>query len=240
MIRVTSLAALGLMAVAPITQAADLRSINLLTQPEFQLLVKDLAGASALKGLASGTARGPADLEVSASVGFTQLDSPTVWRKASNGRGIFTETVGPTLRVSKGLPYGFDVGVIYGGLDNAAANIAGAELRWAAITGGGLVPTVGLRVATTRLAGIDQVRLSNTSYELVISKGLGWLTPYVSIGRVDTEATPRNAGGLQRVSLSQRRVAVGGQMKFGGVDLALEGDLTGNTQSGSGRLGYRF
>ena len=240
MARVASLTALALTAAVSVAQAADLRSINLLTQNELQLLVKDLAGASAFKGLASATPLGLTGFDVAASVGFTQLENPTVWRKASNGRGIFTETVGPTLRVSKGLPYGFDVGVVYGGLDNAAANIAGAELRWAVLPGGVLMPAVGLRVATTRLAGIEQLRLSNTTYELVVSKGIGPVTPYVSIGRVETEATPRNAGALQRVSVGQRRVSVGGHVNFGLVDLTLEGDLTGKTQSGSGRLGFRF
>lgn len=228
------------LAAGSAAQAADLRSINLLTQSEFRLLAKDLAGASSFKGLASATPLGLTGFDVAASVGFTQLESPTIWRKASNGRGIFTETVGPTVRLSKGLPFGLDVGVTYGALDNAAANIAGAELRWAAIPGGALMPAVGLRVAATRLAGIEQLRLSNTSYELVVSKGFGPVTPYLSLGRVETQASPRNAGALQRETFGQRRVAIGGHVNFGAVDLTLEGDLTGKTQSGSGRLGFRF
>ena len=226
--------------VGSAAEAADLRSINLLTQGEFRLLAQDLAAASAFKGLAPATPLGPTGMDVAASMGFTQLDSPKIWRKASFGQGIFTETVRPSLRLTKGLPFGLDVGFTYAGLANAGGNIAGAELRWAVVSGSGSLPAVGLRVATTRLAGIDQVRLSNTSYELVASKAFGSVTPYLSLGRVDTRATPRNAGALQVESFSQRRVAVGSRFNVGAVDLTLEGDLTGNTTSGSGRVGLRF
>lgn len=228
------------LAAGSAVQAADLRSINLLTQAEFRLLSEDLAAASSFRGLAPATPLGAAGLDVAAAIAFTQLESPKVWRKASNGRGIFTETVRPMVRLSKGLPFGVDVGLTYGALDNAVATIAGAELRWSVVAGGSLMPAVGLRVATTRLSGIDQLRLSNTSYDVVVSKGFGLATPYVSLGRVDTLASPLNAGALQRESFSQRRVAIGSHFKFGAVDLTLEGDLTGKTQTGSGRVGYRF
>lgn len=237
--RLAPLMALAL-AGAGAAHSADLRSINALTQSEFRLLVRDLAAASAFKGLAPSTPLGVTGSEVATSASFTQLETPAVWRKASSGRGVFTETVAPSLRVAKGLPFGIDVGLTYGGLDNAAANFAGAEVRWSLVPGGVLMPAVGLRVAASRLAGIDQLRLSNTSYELVVSKGFGPVTPYLTIGRVETRATPVNAGGLQRERLAQRRIALGGHMNFGSVDLSLEGDLTGQTQSGSGRLGFRF
>lgn len=240
MFRLASFSAVMVAMATVSVQAADLRSVNLLTQSEFQLLAKDLAAASALKGMSSAAPMAATGIEVGVSTGFTQLENPLVWRKASNGRGIFTETVGPMLRLSKGLPFGMGIGLVYGGLDNAAANIAGAEFRWSILPTGDVMPAVGLRVATTRLAGIDQLRLNNTAYELVVSKAFGPVTPYLAIGRVDTEASPRSAGALQRVSISQRRVSLGGEVSFGSVYLALEGDLTGKTQSGSGRLGYRF
>lgn len=237
--QVAAFAVLAL-AAGSVAHAADLRSINLLSQAEFRLLAQDLAAASAFKGMAPASPLGPAGLDAAAAIAFTQLESPKVWRKASNGRGIFTETVRPMLRLSKGLPFGIDVGVTYGALDNAVAQIAGAELRWAAVPEGKVMPAVGLRVATSRLGGIDQLRLTNTSYDAVVSKGFGLMTPYVSIGRVDTTASPLNAGALQRESFAQRRVAIGSHFKFGAVDLTLEGDLTGKTQTGSGRVGYRF
>lgn len=235
----TILLALATSVAASAAQGADLRSIGALTQPEFRLLAQDLAAASAFKGLSTGAPLGAKGFEVSTSAGFTQLDTPTVWRKASFGRGIFTETVGPALRVAKGLPFGIDLGLTYGGLENAAANFAGAELRWSLVSGGAMMPAVGLRVAASRLAGIDNLRLSNVSYDLLVSKPFGPLTPYLALGRVETEATPIGAGALQRESFGQRRVALGGHMKFGAVDLTLEGDLTGQTRSGSGRLALR-
>lgn len=229
-----------LLAAASASHAADLRSIGALTQTEFRLLAQDLAAASVFRGLTTSAPLGVSGIEVATSAGFTQLNTPTVWRKASFGRGIFTETIGPSLRLRKGLPLGIDVGLTYGGLDNAAANFAGAELRWSMVSEGTLAPAVGLRVAASRLAGIDQLRLNNTSYDLVISKTFGSVAPYLAIGRVETQATPMNAGGLQGESFGQRRIAIGGQASFGPVDLTLEGDLTGKTRSGSGRLGLRF
>lgn len=228
------------LAAASAAHGADLRSINALTQSEFRLLAQDLAAASAFRGLAPATPLGVTGFDVATSAGFTQLHTPTVWRKASFGRGVFTETVGPSLRVAKGLPFGIDVGLTYGGLENAGANFAGAELRWSLVSGGELMPAVGLRVAASRLSGIDNLRLSNVSYDLVVSKAFGAVTPYLALGRVETQATPVNAGGLQRESFGQRRIALGGHANFGRVDLTLEADLTGKTQSGSGRVGLRF
>ena len=225
---------------ASAAHGADLRSINALNQGEFRLLAQDLAAASAFRGLSPARTLGSAGWEVSTGVGFTQLHAPAVWRKASFGKGVFTETVTPSLRASKGLPLGLEVGLTYGALDNAAAQFAGAELRWSLVPGkSSALPGVGLRLASTRLTGIDNLRLSNVSYDLIVSKAFGSVTPYVALGQVETEA--RASGGtLMRESFSQRRVALGGQLNFGPVDLTLEGDLTGKTRSGSGRLGLRF
>lgn len=228
------------LAAGQAVHAADIRGISALSQPEFRLLTQDLSAAGVYKGLAPANALGPSGLDVAFTIGFTQLDSPTIWRKASFGRGIFTETVRPTLRVTKGLPFGLDVGFTYGGLDNAAASVAGVVLRWSAVQEGPVMPAVGLRLATTRVGSIPQLRLTNTSYDLVVSKRFGAVTPYLSVGQVETEASPSGAGALQRDSFSQRRVAVGGQARFGAFDLTLEGDLTGKTRTGSGRVGYRF
>lgn len=235
------LAPLALLALvfAGAAHAADLRSINALTQGEFRLLAQDLAAASAFKGIAPARPLGSAGLELAASSGFTRQHAPSVWRKASFGQGVFTDTVGAALRVTKGLPLGFDVGLTYGGLDNAAANVAGAELRWSLVPGGALLPALGLRLAASRLGGIDNLRLTNVSYDLIVSKTFGPVTPYLSFGRVDTEATA-SGGALVRESFGQRRVALGGHATFGAVDLTLEGDLTGKTRGGSGRLGLRF
>jgi len=218
---------------------ADLRSINALTQGEFRLLAQDLAAASAFRGISPAQPLGSSGWGLSTAIGFTELHTPTAWRKASFGRGVFPEVETPTLRVTKGLPWGLDVGFSYGVMENAAANIAAAELRWSLVPGGAVLPAVGLRVAASRLSGIDNLRLANVSYDLVVSKAVGPVTPYLVLGRVSTEATPAG-GALGRESFGQRRLAVGGQASFGAVDLTLEGDLTGKTRSGSGRLGLRF
>lgn len=228
------------MAGATAAHGADLRSIAALNQAEFRLLAQDLAAASAFKGLATAAPLGPTALEVSTAASFTELRSPAVWQKASFGRGILTGTNAPSVRVAKGLPFGLDVGFTYGGLDSAAANIAGAELRWSVLSEGKVLPAVGVRFAASRLAGIDDLRMRSVSYDLVISKGIGPVTPYLSFGRVETQATPAVGTGLAAESFGQTRVALGGHAKLGAVDLALEGDLTGKTRSASGRLGLRF
>lgn len=220
--------------------AADLRSIAALNQAEFRLLAQDLAAASAFKGLASAAPLGSTALEVSAAASFSELRSPAVWQKASFGRSIMTGTAAPSLRVTKGLPFGLDVGFSYGALDNAAANIAGAELRWSVLSESKVLPAVGVRFAASRVAGIDDLRMRSVSYDLIVSKGIGPVTPYLAFGRLETQATPAVGTGLAAESFGQTRVALGGHAKLGALDLSLEGDLTGKTRSGSTRLALRF
>lgn len=56
--------------------------------------------------------------------------------------------------VSKGLPFGFDIGGFYSYATNSNVKAYGADLRYAILDGGTLTPALGLRAAFSNLEGV--------------------------------------------------------------------------------------
>ena len=95
-------------------------------------------------------------------------------------------------------------------------------------------------MAATKLSGVDQLSLSNASFDVSISKGFPFITPYAGVGAVRTSAKVNGATTLQSESPTQARVFAGLHLNLGLFDITAEGDKTGKTTSYSARLGFRF
>lgn len=87
--------------------------------------------------------------------------------------------------VRKGFPRGVDLGVALGRAGHV--DLVDAELEWAILRGGVAQPALGVRLAAGR-AKDDVYELNRWSAELVLSKGFGPVTPFVSAGVVRAEA----------------------------------------------------
>jgi hypothetical protein len=232
--------AASLLAAPMAASALEFNSLQLLSQSEFNLLAKDLGAATSYKGLASATPLGITGFDVAVHSAFTSIEYADVWSKAALGADVPSTIPVPGVRIAKGLPFGIDIGATLTAIPKVSGNLAGAELRWAIIDGGLVTPALGLRLAATRLSGVDQLSLNTTSIEVAVSKGFPVLTPYAGAGIVRTSTKANGVSTLSTESPSQSRTFAGLHVNLLAFDITVEGDRTGKTSSVNARLGFRF
>lgn len=234
------LAAAALIAAAAPAFAADINSIQLLSQNEFRLLSEDLGAALSFKPLIPSEALGITGFDLGVAVTGTKLKNDAILKKASSGGDVPSVLPVPTLRLHKGLPLNLDVGVAFSQVPGTNIRYTGGELRWAILPGSTLTPAVAIRGTLTRLTGVDQLDFDTKSLDISISKGFANITPYGGIGQVWIKSTPKGVPGLRGEDFTQTKVFGGVNVNFGLANLAFEADSTGGTTTVGAKLGFRF
>ncbi|MGH8292796.1 MAG: hypothetical protein ACRESA_04930 [Gammaproteobacteria bacterium] len=216
----------------------DINNLPALTQGQFHDLSADLGAVLSFKQLQSAEAEGITGFDLGLDLSSTNVAHAAAWNTATSGSGVTTI---PMARVSlsKGLPFGFDVGGFYSGATNSNIKDYGAELRYALVDDGVLTPAVGLRAAFSRLTGVNQLSFQTKSLSLSVSKSLGPFIPYAGIGRVWINSNPDAATGLQEENFTADESFVGLAFEFG-VHLALELNRTAGNNTYSVKLGFGF
>jgi hypothetical protein len=238
--RLLPAAILALLASAAVPAAArDIDRLQTLSQAEFRALSQDLGAGLSYKPLTPAAPLGTAGFDLGVAATSTRLQHRDALDKASGGDFGSRLTV-PSLRVNKGLPAGFDIGLMGAAGSGSNIRLWGGELRYALLEGGVARPAIGLRGSYTKVTGIDQLSLNTRGLDVSISKGFLMLTPYAGIGRVWTESTPNGVAGLSRESFSERRVFFGVNLNLAVVNLAFETDRTGDARTYGVKLGWRF
>lgn len=231
-------ATLVLAAISQLSHAGDINNIGALSQSQFNAFSKDLGAALSYKAVAPAEALGITGFDVGLEVTSTEIKNSAIFDLAVAGNAPSTLIL-PKLHVHKGLPFGIDVGAMYSAVPDTNITLMGGELRYAIIDGGITMPAVALRGTYTKLGGVDQLDFTTKGLELSISKGFAMLTPYAGIGNVWVDSKT-NTGGLDKVNLSLNKVFIGANINFGLMNLAFEGDKTGNNASYSAKIGLRF
>lgn len=234
----SSLAVLA--ASAPLAQAADLDSINLLTQREFRQLSEDVAAITSFKPLMGAEPGGITGFDVGVTLSATELAHRGVWRKAAGGSSVPEVVPVLGLRAHKGLPLNLDVGVFYNTLPDSNVRATGGELRWAALPGNAVLPAVAFRLSASSLSGVDQMKLRTTGADVSISKGFLFVTPYAGVGQVHVRSSARGAPALRSESFTQTKLFAGANVGLGIGNLAFEADKTGDTSSFGVKLSLGF
>jgi len=219
--------------------AADIRTINLLSQSQFRLLSEDLGAALSYKPLIPAEPLGITGFDIGLAVTGTDLKNPLLLSLASAGEKVPTLLPVPTLRAHKGLPLNIDVGVLYAQVPDTNIRMWGGELRWAIMEGSTVLPAIAVRGSFSSVTGVDQLKLSNTSADVSISKGFAMFTPYAGVGQVWVKSTPQGVPALREESFTQTKVFAGVNINLG-VNLALEADSTGGIVSYGAKVGIRF
>jgi len=221
--------------------AADINQIQNLNQARFRLLSEDLGAALSYKPLTPTTPLGLTGFDLGIAATSTKLQNSAEFTTA--GAGDISSAIVPSLRLHKGLPFDIDIGLMYGAVPSTNVKLTGAELRYALVQGGAAMPAIGIRGSYTKLTGVDQLDFDTKSVDLSISKGFLIFTPYAGIGKVWTTSTPNvtpNPNNLSKESFSLNKTFVGVNLNFGLVNLALEGDKTGEASTYGAKLGFRF
>lgn len=232
-------AALLAAAAAP-ALAADIDSIQLLSQSEFRLLSEDLGAALSFKPLIPSEALGITGFDLGAAVTGTKLKHTAIFDKATSGGDIPSVLPVPTLRLHKGLPLNLDLGVAFSQVPGTNIRYTGGELRWAILPGSTLAPAVAIRGTLTRLSGVGQLDFDTKSLDVSISKGFANVTPYGGIGQVWVKSTPKGVPSLRGEDFTQTKVFAGVNVNLGLANLAFEADRTGDAATVGAKLGFRF
>jgi len=161
----------------------DLALISNLAQSEFNTLVEEVGPAVAYRALAPAEPQGLTGFDVGASVSAVRIDS-RLWDQVTTTSEFNDYLPIPTLRARKGLPFGFDVGVSYSQIPQSDIRVIGGEVQYALLQGGVATPALAVRVSGSTLLGVDDLELTTYGGDVVISKGIAFLTPYAGIGTV--------------------------------------------------------
>lgn len=238
--RLIALSALSLAALSLPTHAAtNLDNIQALGQNDFRLLSEDLAAVLSYKPLSPAEPLGTTGFDLGLEVSDTKLANPQIFDIATSGNGLSSVPL-VKAEIQKGLPFGIDIGGTYSAVPNSNIKLLGAELRYAILKGGPATPAVALRASYTTLQGVKQLDFNTTGLDVSISKGFAFVTPYAGLGEVWTNSTPNGIPTLSKESFSLTKYFVGVNFNLAVVNIALEGDKTGDATSYGLKFGLRF
>lgn len=228
-----------LIAIATPAWAQDIDRVQVLSQGEFRLLSEDLGGALSYRPLVPTTPLGTVGFDIGIALTLARIKNTEVLERATSGEAPSTVPV-PTLRAYKGLPLGFDIGVMYAQVPDSDIKYFGGELRYAIFSGGIATPAVGVRGSFTNVRGIDQIEMSTRGVDLSISKGFVAATPYAGVGYVWVKSDPKGNGGLAAEEFGLGKFFVGVGFNFVLTNLVIEADRTGEVTAYSAKAGLRF
>ncbi len=228
----------ALLAAAP-AAAQEIDRLQNLVQAEFRLLSEDLGAALSYHAQIPAEPLGITGFDFGVGVTATRFENAALLQRATSDDAETTLYV-PTLRLHKGLPAGFDVGLTYASVPGSNIRYTGGELRYAIWQGGVASPALAVRGSLTKLSGVDQLAFDTRGVDISISKGFGFLTPYAGIGRVWVESDPRGTAGLRPEEFSLTKAFVGFGVNFAVLNINFQVDKTGEATSSSLKLGWRF
>lgn len=229
---------LGLAAAMPsLGQTID--ELTAIGQAEFRLLSEDLGGALAYRPQTPTEPLGITGFDIGVGLTAARIRNVAILERVTSDSASSTIPV-PSLRIHKGLPLGFDVGLIYAAIPGSNLEYIGGELRYALLLGGIAAPAIGVRGNLTKLRGVEQLEVDTRGLDLSISKGFAFFTPYAGVGRVWVESQPKGVPGLVKEEFELNKAFIGLGFKLALLNINLEADKTGDVEGFSIKAGLRF
>lgn len=205
-------------------------------QDAFRDVSEDLAAAFSYKTLNPTEPMGIKGFNIGAIGSYTSVDNEQAFEDLTGESVDHLATAG--VGVSKGLPFGFDIGGFYTQDPTSNVRLYGAEARYAFVPGNVALPAVGVRVAGTKLDGIDLLSMETLSVDVSASKGFAFITPYAGVGQVFGFTDPDEQTGLEDEDFSETRVFGGARLTLFPFQLIGEIDNVGGATSYNLRLAF--
>ncbi len=195
-------------------------------QSEFRDLSEQVGLAIAYLPLAPAEPLGLLGFDIGAEITAAKIDkSARFWSKINSDLPSYLPF--PKLHAQKGLPFGFDVGLVYTKLPSSNIAMFGGELKWAILKGTLATPALAVRGSYTTLTGVDHLDVSTYGADVSVSKGIAFLTPYLGIGEVWIKSSSDAPGlNLQDESLSATRTFVGAKLSLLVLSFVAEADFS--------------
>ena len=228
-----------LILAGPVLAGSRLQDLSLLSSTQFLDLSTDLSAIVTDPPMGSAEPLGLTGFRISLYGRDTRLAHAGAWSVASGGTS-FSEIPAAGLRLSKGLPFGFDIGGFYMTAPVTHVRIYGGDVRYALIPGGTLAPALGIRAAYARLSGINQLDFSTRSLDLTLSEAFGPFTPFAAWGRVWTQSQPSTSTGLPNEDFSHNEFVLGLATTLTLFELDLEAARIAGDDTYSVSVGLNF
>ena len=224
------------LSVGSVQAADDVDMANVIGQDNFKKLSEDLASATSYKALSPGEPLGITGFDVGVELTQTTLQYADTFDAACGGCGA-DDLMIPKIHLHKGLPMGFDVGLMHATTSSSNVTVTGFELRYANIEGGITMPAVATRLSYSKLEGVGSLSLESKGVDVSISKGFVMLTPYAGVGQnwVTSSAT-----GFSDEDFTQTKYFVGLNLNLGLLNFDFEVDNTGGADTMGAKVGFRF
>ena len=238
------IAGLALSAMASSSWAIGNINANLLnSQTIVDSITEDLGAALSYKAVTPAEPLGLIGFDIGFEVTGTKLAGIETWGSAIGSTDLGLLPL-PKLHIHKGLPMGMDLGFVYSKVPSTDIAYAGGEFRYSFISGNLALPAIAVRGTYTTLLGVDEVELTTKGLELTVSKGFLMLTPYAGIGQIWANSSVDTVVATVPASISSDvsmfKWFVGLNLNLGLMNLVYETDMTGESQSHSIKMGFRF
>src|SRR5437773_8703952 len=132
-----------LMVVAGSAAAFDIDRLQAIGQRDFRLLSEDVGAAISYHPQTPTEPLGVTGFDLGLSLTMSKIANKDALSRGVSG-SVPSYLPVPTLRANKGLPLGFDVGLMYSKVPGSNIALWGGEARWAFLKGGIAEPAVGV------------------------------------------------------------------------------------------------
>ncbi len=220
----------------------DVTIPNTLSQSEFHDLSEQIGIALAYRPVAPAAPLGLLGFDIGLEFMAVDIDeSEAFWTEVNADLPSYLTF--PKLHAQKGLPFGFDVGLVYTQVPSSNIVMYGGELKWAILKGTVATPALALRGSYTTLSGVDNLDVSTYGADLSVSKGFGPFTPYAGIGQIaiNTSSSALSSAGpvLQDESISATHGFIGAKISLLMLSFVAEADFAA-IQAYSFRINLSF
>ena len=216
--------------------------LNFSSQSQFKDFSSDLSGALGYKTLRPAEPLGLTGFDIGISANVSQLKHKQMGAVSNNANSSMD---GVTLHLAKGMPLGLDIGVDYTTFPNSNLSTWSTNLNWAILEGSTVSPALGINGHYTQSNGISALDYKSYGLDFGVSKGLANLTPYASVGMIQSEVNPRENNRVSGVTLKKvnstlAKLAVGVNINLAFMDVLVAYNQIGDVPTYSIKAGYRF
>lgn len=172
------------------TAAQDFEFDPTITQSEVERLSLVLAGSLYGSPVEPADSGGLLGFDLGIAVSAIEIDENASYWIRSVDTDFLEDgyLLAPRLVVSKGFNR-LKLHGSYAEIPDTEVEVIGAALDLTLVDEGFLSPAIGARGVWTELRGVDELDLQTTGIELIVSKKIGPLTPWFSVGQMSVETT---------------------------------------------------
>ncbi|MDP3857909.1 MAG: hypothetical protein Q8Q73_09130 [Stagnimonas sp.] len=208
------------------------------SQAQFRSVAKDIAATLDYKALGPAEASGLTGFSIGAFATYAPTSDKAAWAAVT---GEDVDAIGVVgVSAVKGLPFNIDIGAFYSQVPKTDAKLFGGEVRWAVLPGGVATPAVAVRGSYTKLSGEDQLEYDAFGFDVSVSKGFAFLTPYAGAGYSFGTVATDPLFGYEDEDVNQAKLFLGARIALGFLQLTPEYTRSGDTNAYSLRTSIGF